>query len=85
MIDGSSGTFPGRLAAPWEEDLEALHEALERLETLDPRSARVVELRFFAGLTEKEAAEVAGISLATLKRDWDFGRAWLLNELGKAH
>jgi RNA polymerase sigma factor (TIGR02999 family) len=71
------------LAAPWEEDLAALDEALSRLETLDPRAARVIELRFFAGLTEKEAAEVAGISVATLKRDWDFGRAWLLNELRK--
>jgi RNA polymerase sigma factor (TIGR02999 family) len=69
------------LAAPWEEDVTALHEALDRLAALDPRSAQVVELRFFAGLTEREAAEVAGISLATVKRDWDFGRAWLLKEL----
>jgi RNA polymerase sigma factor (TIGR02999 family) len=71
------------LAAPWEEDVEALNEALDRLAALDSRSARVIELRFFAGLTEKEAAEVAGISVATLKRDWDFGRAWLLKELKK--
>lgn len=71
------------LAVPWEEDVTALHEALDRLAALDPRSAQVVELRFFAGLTEKEAAEVAGISVATLKRDWNFGRAWLLNELNK--
>jgi RNA polymerase sigma factor (TIGR02999 family) len=69
--------------ATWEEDVEALNEALDRLAALDSRSARVIELRFFAGLTEKEAAEVAGISVATLKRDWDFGRAWLLKELKK--
>ena len=61
--------------------MEALNEALDRLAALDPRSARVIELRFFAGLTEKEAAEVPGISVATLKRDWDLGRAWLLKEL----
>lgn len=69
------------LAAPREEDLLALDEALSRLEELDPRAARVIELRFFGGLTEKEAAEALGISVATLKRDWHFARAWLMNEL----
>ncbi len=67
--------------ATWEEDVEALNEALDNLAVLDPRCARVIELRFFAGLTEAEAAEVTGISVATLKRDWEFGRAWLLQEL----
>jgi RNA polymerase sigma-70 factor (ECF subfamily) len=61
--------------------VEPLNEALDRLAALDARVAQVIELRFFAGLTEAEAAEVAGISVATLKRDWEFGRAWLLKEL----
>ncbi len=69
------------LAANREEDLVEIDEALRRLEELDPRSARVVELRFFGGLTEQEAAEAIGISVATLKRDWDFARAWLLSQL----
>lgn len=69
------------LAAPQDEDLLALDLALSRLETLEPRAARVVELRFFGGLTEKEAAEVLSVSVATLKRDWTFARAWLIKEL----
>lgn len=71
-------------AEPRQEDLIELDQALRRLEELDQRSARVVELRFFGGLTEKEAAEVLGISVATLKRDWDFARAWLISQL-KSH
>jgi RNA polymerase sigma factor (TIGR02999 family) len=69
------------LAEPREQDLLELNEALDRLEEVDERAARVIELRFFAGLTEAEAAEVLGISVATLKRDWAFGRAWLLRHL----
>ena len=69
------------LTAPPQEDLIELDQALRRLEELDQRSARVVELRFFGGLTEKEAAEVLDISVATLKRDWDFARAWLISQL----
>src|SRR5438067_1731263 len=59
------------------ERLLAIDEALARLENLDGRAAQVIELRFFGGLSEKEAAEVLGISVATLKRDWDFARTWL--------
>jgi len=55
----------------------ALNEALEILEKLDERVARGIELRYFAGLTEKEAAETLGISVATFKRDWEFAQAWL--------
>ncbi len=66
---------------PREEDLLALDESLSRLQELDPRAARVIELRFFGGLTEKEAAEVLEISVATLKRDWDFARTWLAAQL----
>jgi RNA polymerase sigma factor (TIGR02999 family) len=64
-----------------DEDLVTLDEALRRLEKLDPRASRVVELRFFTGLDEREAAEALGISVSTLKRDWQFARAWLFNEL----
>lgn len=69
------------LAAPREEDLMELDQALGRLEGFDQRAARVIELRFFGGLTETEAATVLGISVATLKRDWEFARAWLISQL----
>ncbi|HEU4690742.1 MAG TPA: sigma-70 family RNA polymerase sigma factor [Vicinamibacterales bacterium] len=64
------------------EDILALDEALSRLESIDPRASRVVELRYFSGLSEREAAEAIGVSLSTLKRDWHFARAWLLDQLG---
>ena len=59
-----------------------LDDALQRLEQLDPRAANVVELRFFGGLTEREVGQTLKISEPTVKRDWEFARAWLLNELG---
>lgn len=58
-----------------------LDRALERLSELDSRSAQVVELKYFGGLTESEIAAALHISLATVKRDWEFGRAWLSKEL----
>ena len=73
------------LLAPSEDaasiDLEALDNALTRLAALDPRQARIVELRFFGGLSVEETAEVAGVSTATVKRDWQFAKAWLKREL----
>src|SRR5215469_790421 len=60
-----------------DDRLLMLDDALTRLEHLDPRAAQVVELRYFGGLTETDAAEVLGISVATLKRDWDFAKTWL--------
>ncbi len=71
------------LAAGAEPDamLPALDEALTRLEQIDPEQARIVELRFFGGLTVEEAADALGISPATLKRRWSLARAWLLREL----
>jgi RNA polymerase sigma factor (TIGR02999 family) len=63
-------------------ELLALDEALTELEKLDPRQARVVELRFFAGLSVEETAEVAGISTATVKREWKTARAFLRHEIG---
>jgi len=59
----------------------ALDEALERLAAVDERLARVVECRFFAGLTEEETAASLGITARTVARDWVKARAWLLREL----
>jgi RNA polymerase sigma factor (TIGR02999 family) len=61
--------------------LPALDEALTRLEAIDPEQARIVELRFFAGLSIEEAATALDISPATLKRRWTLARAWLFREL----
>lgn len=63
------------------EDILILDEALSKLERADPRAARVVELRFFGGLQEEEVAEVLGISVITVKRDWKVARAWLMGRL----
>jgi len=63
------------------EELLALDEALARLEALSPRQARVVEARFFAGLSVEETATALGISPATVKREWTAARAWLNREL----
>lgn len=63
--------------------LVALDDALLRLENWDPRLSRVVELRFFGGLTEEEAAEALGISSRTVKRDWSMAKAWLYTEIGQ--
>jgi RNA polymerase sigma factor (sigma-70 family) len=58
-----------------------LDDALHSLEELDPQQARIVELRFFGGLTVEETAEVLGIFPRTVKRDWSVARAWLQSEL----
>ncbi len=73
------------IAATAERDIDlvALDEALDRLAVLDPDQARLVELRFFAGLPAKEAAEVMGISERTLHREWTVAKAWLHAELSK--
>jgi RNA polymerase sigma factor (TIGR02999 family) len=71
-------------AEPRDEDLVALDEALSRLEQIDPRASRAVELRFFTGLSERETAEALRISVATLKRDWSFAKAWLYDQLRSA-
>lgn len=62
-------------------DLLGLDEALTRLAEFDERKARVVELRFFAGMSIPRAAEVLGIGTATVERDWNLARAWLRREL----
>jgi RNA polymerase sigma factor (TIGR02999 family) len=63
------------------EDAHALDQALTRLEALDAQQGRVVELRYFGGLTVEETAEVMGLSTATVKREWAVARAWLHREL----
>ena len=70
LIDAGASTNAGI-------DLEALDGALARLADLDQRQAKVVELRFFAGMSVEETAEILGISEATVKRDWQFAKAWL--------
>ena len=62
-------------------EIIALDDALTALETLDKRKSRVVELKFFGGLSLEEIAEVLGVSRETIKRDWKFSRTWLLREL----
>jgi RNA polymerase sigma factor (TIGR02999 family) len=67
-----------------DPELLALDAALSGLESLDARQARIVELRFFGGLTVEETAEVAGVSPATVKREWRTARAWLAREIRPA-
>ena len=62
-------------------DIVALDEALERLAEIDVQQSRIVELRFFSGLTVEETAEVLSISTATVKRDWSIAKAWLHREI----
>ena len=64
-----------------DDDLLAIDEALDRLAAIDPQQARVVELRFFSGLTVDETAVALGISPKTVKRDWSVARAWLRREI----
>jgi RNA polymerase sigma-70 factor, ECF subfamily len=64
-----------------QPDIEALDQALTRLEQIDPTQARIVELRYFGGLTIEETAEEVGASPATVKREWAMARAWLKHAL----
>lgn len=70
-----------RIADKPEVDVLALHGALNDLAQIDPQQSRLVELKFFGGLTIEETAEVLGISHATVERDWTMARAWLRREL----
>jgi RNA polymerase sigma-70 factor (ECF subfamily) len=78
-LDGALVVSPGR-----DADLVALDEALEGLAAADPRKARVVELRFFGGLSVEESAEVLSVSEITIRRDWQFAKTWLLRELRRS-
>ena len=63
------------------EDLLALDEALRELELVDPRAAKVVELRYFGGYTDKEVVDTLGVALSTVRRDWEFARSWLFDKM----
>ena len=79
-----TGLDESRVAIEAQADwLVALDQALERLAALDERLARVVECRFFAGLTEEEAAEALSVSVRTVQRDWKRARGWLKEEMGR--
>jgi len=79
---GAHAEGPGS-ALGSDPDLERFDAVLRRLEQIDARQGKLVELRFFGELTLNEAAEVMGVSLATAKRDWTFARAWLQRELAE--
>lgn len=90
MASAQSGPVTTLLARMREGDasahdamvpLVALDTALDKLAALDARKCRVVELKFFAGLTTEETAEAIGASVATVERDWSFARAWLYDQL----
>lgn len=75
-LQGFDSPAPSRL-----EDIVAIDELLTQLERLDARAARVVELRFFGGLTDREVCETLSVPMATVRRDWEFARAWLFRHL----
>jgi len=77
-FDETRGAWPG----PPDVEILALEEALEELAVLDPAKVRLVELRFFAGLSLEETAAVLGVSESTVTRDWRLARAWLFRRLG---
>jgi RNA polymerase sigma factor (TIGR02999 family) len=73
--------LPDNEDGPPSDDLLALDDALKKLEAKDARKSKLVELRFFSGLTTEQAAEALGVSVATAERDWTFARAWLRREM----
>ncbi len=82
--DGVKSDLPLLVAADEKDiDLIALDEALTRLGKIDEQQARIVELKFFADLTLQETADVLGISMVTVKRDWTVAKVWLHHELKK--
>ncbi|MGD9790664.1 MAG: sigma-70 family RNA polymerase sigma factor [Phycisphaerales bacterium] len=89
-LDTIADTFASREPIPGEDtsvdglDLVELDAALTRLDEIDEQKARVVELRFFAGLTSEQTAAALGVSLSTVARDWQFARLWLHRELENA-
>jgi len=66
-------------------DVLLLDESLSELAQVEPRAAQVVELKYFGGFTDNEVAEAAAVSLATVRRDWEFARSWLFNRMRKGH
>ncbi len=84
-FSGSAGSIPEpqHLDGETDEDVAAIDEALTRLAAMDARQARVVEMRYFGGLTIEETAAALEISDATVKREWTLARAWLKRELSR--
>ena len=72
------------MEGPRSADLVALDDALRELSRFDPQQARIVELRFFGGLSIEETAKILGISTPTVKRDWATARVWLYREIARA-
>jgi RNA polymerase sigma factor (TIGR02999 family) len=83
VLEEQGAELPARATDDRLLDILQIDEALQRLAALDERQARVVELRFFGGLSAEETAEALQVSLATVKREWATARAWLLLQLGK--
>ena len=81
-LEPLSTTLVDRQGPALDRDVVAVHEALLAFEAVDPRAAKVVELRFFGGLEIDEVAQALDISTATVKRDWTVAKAWLRRELG---
>jgi len=83
LVQAEDGGAAGGFGAAIEPDVdfEAIDQALRKLEAIDDGQGRVVELRFFGGLSVEETAEVIGVSTATVKREWAMARAWLHREL----
>ncbi|MEK7834069.1 MAG: ECF-type sigma factor [Acidobacteriota bacterium] len=79
-LDDSVGNMPAP-NGPADIEITALDEALQRLESIDGRAARVVLLRYFGGLTLDEVAEVLNLNISTIKRDWTFAKSWLFDQL----
>ena len=79
LLDESSTLSVNR-----DADVLALEETLEKLEEIDPRQAKVVELRFYGGMTAREIAEVIGVSRTTVQIEWRAARAWIRKELSKS-
>ena len=94
LVNHARATLTEKRAGGWErvplevaaqkeaKEVCALHDALTALDKIDPRKTRVVELRYFGGLTIDETAEALSVSPKTIVRDWEIARAWLLRELG---
>ncbi len=80
---GPSHAEPAHIDSETDEDVTAIDAALTRLNVLDERQAKIVEMRYFGGLTIEETAQVLDISDATVKREWTLARAWLRRELSK--
>jgi RNA polymerase sigma factor (sigma-70 family) len=74
---------PEHLDSETDDDITSIDAALQKLAALDPRQAQIVEMRYFGGLTIEETAQAAGISEATVKREWTLARAWLRRELAR--